>query len=94
MATFGWRRHGLWLSSDSISMNSTQFSLTLSNLRDDDAGRYSCAAQGVLSIHTKDVNLCIKGSYTYTVIDQLNVIHDELFVVNKFSLQMTSTVVT
>ena len=84
MATFGWRRHGSWLSNDlSVSMDSTNFSLTLLNLRDDDAGRYSCAAQGVQSsIWTKDVNLCIKGSYTYTVINQQKGIHDELFVVH------------
>ena len=65
MATFGWRRHGSWLSSDSISMNSSHFSLTLLNLTDDNTGRYSCGAQGVLALRVQHVDLFIKGSYVH-----------------------------
>ena len=64
MATFGWGRHGSWFSSDSISMNSSHFSLTLLNLTDDNTGRYSCGAQGVLALRVQHVDLFIKGSYT------------------------------
>ena len=68
MATFAWRRRGLWLSNNLISMNDTHFSLTLSNLREDDAGRYSCAAQDVLSVtYKQDVSLYIKGTYVDTI---------------------------
>ena len=62
VATFVWRRSGLWLSNNFISINSTHFSLALLNLGEDDAGRYSCAAQDVLSVtYIRDVSLCIKG---------------------------------
>ena len=51
----------MWLSNDSVSLNSTHFSLTLSNLTDADGGSYRCAAQGVLSLPIENVNLNIKG---------------------------------
>ena len=74
VATFGWRRRGSWLSNNLISMNSTHFSLTLLNLREDDAGRYSCAAQDVLSVtYIQDVSLCIKGTYIDTIHKALTV---------------------
>ena len=61
VANFAWRRNGMWLSNDSVSLNSTHFSLTLSNLTDADGGSYRCAAQGVLSLPIENVNLIIKG---------------------------------
>ena len=51
----------MWLPNDSVSLNSTHFSLTLSNLTDADGGRYGCAARGVLTLPIKNVNLiCIR----------------------------------
>ena len=67
MGSFGWRRHGQWIPNDSISINRTHFSLTLSNLTDDDAGQYGCAAQGVLSFHIQHLNLLIKGMASVTI---------------------------
>ena len=61
MASLGWRRRGLWLSNDSMSINSTHFSLTLSNLTEVDGGSYSCASQRQLSPITQTVNLIVKG---------------------------------
>ena len=52
----------MWLPNDSVSLNSTHFSLTLSNLTDADGGRYRCAAQGVLTLPIENVNLMIKGN--------------------------------
>ena len=65
VANFVWRRNGMWLSNDSTSINSTHFSLTLSNLTEVDGGIYRCAAQGVLSLPIENVNLIIKGIATY-----------------------------
>ena len=63
VANFGWRRRGSWLPNNLISTNSTRFSLTLSNVTEDDAGSYSCAAKGVLSFRIQKISLQIKGSY-------------------------------
>ena len=52
----------MWLPNDSVSLNSTHFSLTLSNLTDSDGGRYRCAARGVLTLPIENVNLMIKGN--------------------------------
>ena len=64
VAKFGWRKRGLWLSDDSVTINRTHFSLTLSNLSNSDAGSYRCAAQGVLSFFTQRINLMINGMKT------------------------------
>ena len=65
VANFGWRRRGSWLPNNLISTNSTRFSLTLSNVTEDDAGSYSCAAKGVLSFRIQKISLQIKGTYVY-----------------------------
>ena len=62
VADFAWKRNGMWLPNDSVSVNSTHFSLTLSNLTDADAGIYRCAAQGVLTTPIENVNLIIRGT--------------------------------
>ena len=67
MGSFGWRRRGQWIPNNSISTNRTHFSLTLSNLTDDDAGQYSCTAQGVLSLRIQNLNLLIKGMVSVTI---------------------------
>ena len=49
-------------------MNSTHFSLTLLNIRNDNAGEYICAAQDVLSTYEQDISLCIKGTLIYVYV--------------------------
>ena len=66
MADFGWIRNGRWLPSDSV--NSTHFSLTLTNLTNADGGRYTCAAQGVLILQERNVALIINGTYAVMIV--------------------------
>ena len=74
VAKFGWMRRGSWISNDlaSMTINSTYFSLTLSNVTEDDAGSYICAAKGVLSFRIQKTSLQIKGinihAYIHTYI--------------------------
>ena len=67
IADFGWIRNGMWLPNDSVSINSTHFSLTLTNLTDADGGKYTCAAKGVLTLQGKSVTLMIMINGTYAV---------------------------
>ena len=72
VAKFGWIRHGSWLPNDLASTNSTHFSLTLSNVTEDDAGSYICAAKGQLSFRIQKISLQVKGmnihAYIHTYI--------------------------
>ena len=61
-AKFGWKKDGRELNNDyPVTVNESSITLTLTNLKIENAGQYFCTASGVLSYRTDFVELTVEG---------------------------------
>lgn len=61
-AKFHWRRHGEYVTNDSIYSNSTYTLLLLTNVAEEDGGLYRCVSDAVLSYYTYSIYLRLQGT--------------------------------
>ena len=66
-AKFRWRRHGEYVSDDSIYSNSTRTLLLLTDLTEEDSGLYRCVSDAVLSFYTYSIYLHLQGTKSFIV---------------------------